>query len=57
MHLRDGNIIAAGGNEGLRLGQIGCGQGFISQQQLQEVLVEQRKLEGEWVKYFWILPM
>jgi len=29
LHLRDGSIIAAGGNEGLRLGQIGCGKGFF----------------------------
>ena len=43
LHLRDGNIIAAGGSEGLRLGQIGCGKGFISQEQLQEVLVEAKK--------------
>ena len=43
LHLRDGNLIAAGGSEGLRLGQIGCGQGFISQEQLQEVLVEAKK--------------
>jgi Lar family restriction alleviation protein len=43
LHLRDGNIIAASGNEGLRLGQIGCGKGFISQEQLQEVLVEAKK--------------
>jgi Lar family restriction alleviation protein len=43
LHLRDGNIIAAGGSDGLRLGQIGCGKGFISQEQLQEVLVEAKK--------------
>ena len=43
LHLRDGNLIAAGGSEGLRLGQIGCGHGFISQEQLQEVLVEAKK--------------
>jgi hypothetical protein len=43
LHLRDGNLIAAGGSEGLRLGQIGCGKGFISQQQLQEVLEEAKK--------------
>jgi len=43
LHLRDGNIIAAGGREGLRLGQIGCGKGLISQKQLQEVLVEAKK--------------
>ncbi|MCG6916533.1 MAG: DUF4388 domain-containing protein [Deltaproteobacteria bacterium] len=43
LHLRDGSIIAAGGNEGLRLGQIGCGKGLISQEQLQEVLVEAKK--------------
>jgi hypothetical protein len=45
LHLRDGNLIAAGGREGLRLGQIGCGKGFISQEQLQEVLVEAKKSE------------
>jgi hypothetical protein len=43
LHLRDGNLIAAGGSEGLRLGQIGCGKGLISQEQLQEVLVEAKK--------------
>ena len=43
LHLRDGNLIAACGSEGLRLGQIGCGKGFISQEQLQEVLVEAKK--------------
>jgi len=43
LHLREGNIIAAGGREGLRLGQIGCGKGLISQKQLQEVLVEAKK--------------
>ena len=43
LHLRDGNLIAAGGSEGLRLGEIGCGKGFISQKQLQEVLVEAKK--------------
>jgi len=43
LHLRDGNIIAAGGREGLRLGQIGCGKGLISQKQLQEALVEAKK--------------
>jgi hypothetical protein len=43
LHLRGGNIIAAGGNEGLRLGQIGCGKGLISQEQLQEVLIEAKK--------------
>jgi len=43
LHLRDGNLIAAGGREGLRLGQIGCGRGFISQEQLQEVLVQAKK--------------
>jgi len=43
LHVRDGNLIAASGNEGLRLGTIGCGKGFISQEQLQEVLVEAKK--------------
>ena len=43
LHLRDGNLIAASGSEGLRLGQIGCGKGFISQEQLQKVLVEAKK--------------
>ena len=43
LHLRAGNLIAAGGSEGLRLGQIGCGKGFISQEQLQKVLVEAKK--------------
>ena len=43
LHLRGGNLIAACGSEGLRLGQIGCGKGFISQEQLQEVLVEAKK--------------
>jgi hypothetical protein len=43
LHLRDGNLIAAGGSEGLRLGQIGRGKGFISREQLQEVLVEAKK--------------
>ncbi len=43
LHLRGGNIIAASGNEGLRLGQIGFGKGLISQEQLQEVLIEAKK--------------
>ena len=43
LHLRAGNLIAAGGSEGLRLGQIGCGKGFISQEQLQKVLLEAKK--------------
>ena len=43
LHLRAGNIIAASGKEGLRLGQIGCGKGLICQEQLQEVLIEAKK--------------
>jgi len=37
---KDGKIIAANGNERLRLGQIGCVKGLISQIQLQEALVK-----------------
>jgi len=57
LHLRDGNIIAAGGREGLRLGQIGCGKGLISQKQLQEVLVEAKKTGKRMGEFSWILPM
>jgi hypothetical protein len=43
LYFRDGKIIAANGNEGLRLGQIGCVKGLISQIQLQEALVKVKK--------------
>lgn len=43
LYVRDGNIIAASGNEGLRLGELGHGKGLISQEQLQEALVEAKK--------------
>jgi Lar family restriction alleviation protein len=43
LYFRDGKIIAASGNEGLRLGQIGCAKGLISQIQLQEALVKVKK--------------
>jgi Lar family restriction alleviation protein len=43
LYFRDGRIIAANGNEGLRLGQIGFIKGLISQIQLQEALVNVKK--------------
>jgi hypothetical protein len=43
LYFRDGKIIAANGNEGLRLGQIGCVKGLISQIQQQEALVKVKK--------------
>jgi hypothetical protein len=43
IYFREGKIVAANGREGLRLGQIGCGKGIISQEQLQSALVEAKK--------------
>ena len=43
LYLREGKIIAASGNEGLQLGQIGYCRGLISQIQLQEALVKVKK--------------
>ena len=43
LYLREGKIIAASGKEGLRLGQICCCRGLISQIQLQEALVQVKK--------------
>ena len=43
LYFRDGKIIAANGNEGLRLGQIGFVKGLISQIQLQAALVKVKK--------------
>ncbi len=43
IYYRDGKIVAASGKEEMRLGQIGCGEGLISQEQLQEALEDARK--------------
>ena len=43
IYFRDGKIVAANGREALRLGQIGCGKGIISQEQLQRALVEAKE--------------
>jgi Lar family restriction alleviation protein len=43
IYFKDGKIVAASGKEGLRLGQIGRGEGLISQEQLQEALEDARK--------------
>jgi len=47
IYFRDGKIVAANGREALRLGQIGCGKGIISQEQLQSALVEVKKTERQ----------
>jgi len=47
IYFRDGKIVAANGREPLRLGQIGCGKGIISQEQLQSALVEVKKTERQ----------
>jgi Lar family restriction alleviation protein len=43
IYFRDGKIVAANGREELRLGQIGCSKGIISQEQLQSALVEAKE--------------
>ena len=43
IYFKDGKIIAANGKEGLRLGEIGCKKGLISQEQLQQALVDTKK--------------
>ena len=43
IYFKDGKIIAANGKEGLRLGEIGCKKGLISQEQLQKALVDTKK--------------
>jgi len=45
IYFREGKIVAANGREALRLGQIGCGKGIISQEQLQSALEEAKKTE------------
>jgi Lar family restriction alleviation protein len=47
IYFRDGKIVAANGREAPRLGQIGCGKGIISQEQLQNALVEVKKTERQ----------
>jgi hypothetical protein len=47
IYFRDGKIVAANGREALRLGQIGCGKGIISQEQLQSALEEAKKTERQ----------
>ena len=47
IYFRDGKIVAANGRETLRLGQIGCGKGIISQEQLQSALAEAKKPERQ----------
>jgi hypothetical protein len=43
IYFKDGKIIAANGKEGLRLGEIVCKKGLISQEQLQQALVDTKK--------------
>jgi len=43
LYFREGKIIAANGNQRLRLGQIGFSKGLISQIQLQDALVKVKK--------------
>jgi len=47
IYFRDGKIVAANGRDALRLGQIGCGKGIISQEQLQSALVEAKQTERQ----------
>lgn len=47
IYFRDGKIVAANGREALRLGQIGCDKGIISQEQLQSALVEAKKTDRQ----------
>jgi len=47
IYFREGKIVAANGRETLRLGQIGCGKGIISQEQLQSALAEAKKTERQ----------
>jgi hypothetical protein len=43
IYFKEGKIIAATGREGLRLGQIACSKGLISQEQQQKALVDVKK--------------
>jgi len=43
IYFKDGKIIAANGKEGLRLGEIVCKKGLISQEQLQQALMDTEK--------------
>jgi Lar family restriction alleviation protein len=45
IYMKNGKIVAASGREGLRLGQILCDKGLISQEQLQEALEKARETD------------